>query len=150
ILPAIKHADALELISSCSALVLPSRSEGMGRVLLEAMAAAKPIIASRVGGIPHYLRDGENGFLSTAGSIPELGARLLDVLRDPKLARRLVERGRHLATTLYDEAAYVGHFGQMFAEMGLSVPIAENRREASQASQSFRNRRTVEEEAHPS
>jgi glycosyltransferase involved in cell wall biosynthesis len=43
--------------------VLPSLNEGMGRVLVEAMAAGRPIVASRVGGIPDLVRHGENGLL---------------------------------------------------------------------------------------
>src|SRR4030067_495925 len=57
------HDDAMKLLSKCSLFILPSRSEAMGRVLLEAMASKKPIIASNVDGIPTYIKHGYNGLL---------------------------------------------------------------------------------------
>src|SRR5688572_1993439 len=56
---AVPRDEAMKLMGGCSLFVLPSRSEAMGRVLLEAMAARKPIVASAVDGIPHYVRDNE-------------------------------------------------------------------------------------------
>jgi glycosyltransferase involved in cell wall biosynthesis len=103
----------------------------MGRVLLEAMAAAKPIIGTRVGGIPHYVHDGENGFLVTPGSVDELSTRMLEVLQDPALARRLGDRGRQLAMSKYDEQAFVRHFAEMFTRMGFGVPSPHEPRHAS-------------------
>ncbi|MCU0253335.1 MAG: glycosyltransferase family 4 protein [Acidobacteria bacterium] len=90
---AVKAPVAHDLVSRCSVLVLPSRTEAMGRVLLEAMAAGKPVVASRVDGIPHYVTDGENGLLFACGDSHDLARQLLRVLTDPALARRLGETG---------------------------------------------------------
>jgi glycosyltransferase involved in cell wall biosynthesis len=117
ILRAIQPAEAMAAISSCSLFVLPSRSEGMGRVLLEAMAAAKPIVATRVGGIPYYVRDGENGLLTEPDSVAELGLRIRDVLSQPSLASALGRRGRELATTEYSEESFVRHFGALLSAL---------------------------------
>jgi glycosyltransferase involved in cell wall biosynthesis len=79
-------ADALD---AAWCLVLPSRSEGMGRIVIEAVARARPVVGARVGGIPELVQDGENGLLvdpSDAGSIADALAR---VLGDRAFAERL-------------------------------------------------------------
>ena len=72
-------------------LVLPSRSEGLGRVLVEAMARGRGIVASRVGGIPDVARDGREALLVTPGDVDELAAALVRALSDRPLAERLGE-----------------------------------------------------------
>ena len=63
-------------------LVLPSRSEGMGRVLIEAFCRARPVVASRVGGIPDLVEDGVNGLLVEPGNVTALADALVSVLAD--------------------------------------------------------------------
>jgi glycosyltransferase involved in cell wall biosynthesis len=70
-------------------LVLPSRSEGMGRVLIEAFCRARPVVASRVGGIPDLVEDGVNGVLVEPGDVSALAEALVTVLADRELAVRL-------------------------------------------------------------
>jgi glycosyltransferase involved in cell wall biosynthesis len=70
-------------------LVLPSRSEGMGRVIVEAFCRARTVVASRVGGIPDLVQDGVNGLLVEPGDINALADALVRVLTDGALAERL-------------------------------------------------------------
>jgi glycosyltransferase involved in cell wall biosynthesis len=70
-------------------LVLPSRSEGMGRVIVEAFCRARPVVASRVGGIPDLVEDGRNGLLVEPGDTEGLADALVRVLDDRDLAERL-------------------------------------------------------------
>ena len=88
-----------EQMDRCTVLVLPSRSEGLGRVLVEAMARGRGIVASRVGGIPDVARDDREALLVTPGDVDELAAALVRVLSDRPHAVRLGEA----AFTRYQE-----------------------------------------------
>ena len=75
-------------------LVLPSVYEELGTVLLEAVQAGLPVVASRTGGIPDVIEDGANGLLVPPGE-PEAFARAIDrLLADRDLARRLSEEAK--------------------------------------------------------
>jgi glycosyltransferase involved in cell wall biosynthesis len=76
-------------LDQASLLVLPSRSEGMGRVVIEAFCRARPVIGSRVGGIPDLVEDGVNGVLVAAGDTAALADALVSLLGDRELAARL-------------------------------------------------------------
>jgi glycosyltransferase involved in cell wall biosynthesis len=86
--------DVSEIIATFDVAVLPSFFEGMGRVLLESMAMGKPVVASRVGGIPDLVENGVNGLLVTPGDTQELADALQKILNDKKLAQRLGKEGQ--------------------------------------------------------
>lgn len=116
-LAACPYDRALSIIGSCSVFVLASRSEGMGRVLLEAMAARKPIIASAVGGIPHYIRDNDNGLLFQSENVEELAAKLTALLENEELQSRLATRAYERVLSECDEGAYVRSFRCMLRSL---------------------------------
>ncbi len=113
ILKALPNPEALKLISEAAILVLPSRCEGMGRVLIEAMSGGIPVIGSRIGGIPHLIRDGDNGFLFPAGDAAALEDRMRTLLSDPELRRNMGARGREIARQEFTEACYAQEFTAM-------------------------------------
>jgi glycosyltransferase involved in cell wall biosynthesis len=78
-------------------MALPSLWEGFGLVLLEAMAAGKPIVASRVGPIPEVVVHGETGLLVEPGRSEPLAAALIELLGSPALAARFGVAGRRRA-----------------------------------------------------
>jgi glycosyltransferase involved in cell wall biosynthesis len=84
-------------LDAATALVLPSRSEGMGRVLVEAFCRGRPAVASRVGGIVDLVRDGENGLLVPPRDPQALAEALARVLSDRALAERLGAAARKSA-----------------------------------------------------
>ncbi len=119
----------IALMRDCSVVVLPSRSEAMGRVLLEAMASRKPIVASNVGGIPTYVKDGENGLLFRSEDDVDLSEKLRVVLATPGYARELAERGYRYMHGHLSEEAYLRKFDELVARAsgehrdgGLAVP----------------------------
>lgn len=107
----VYYDEAMAIMSKCALFVLPSRTEAMGRVLLEAMALKKPIVASNVDGIPTYIKDGFNGLLFEPGNERDLAEKIRKVLSDPDLAHRLGEYGfsyvhSHLSEKKYLERYY--------------------------------------------
>ncbi|MDG6929302.1 MAG: glycosyltransferase family 4 protein [Nitrososphaerota archaeon] len=84
--------ELVEAMRSSSVLVLPSRVESFGVVLLEAMASGLPVVASRVGGVPEIL-DGV-GLLCEPGDPASLAERVRSVLEDARLALSMAGRGR--------------------------------------------------------
>jgi glycosyltransferase involved in cell wall biosynthesis len=101
--PALATQDVAGALDESTFLVLPSRSEGLGRVVVEALCRGRPVVATNVGGIPDLVRDGENGVLVEPGSITALIDAMLRVLTDRAEAERLAKAARpsvesHLAT----------------------------------------------------
>ena len=77
--------------------VLASLNEGMGRVLVEAMAAGKPVVASRVGGILDLVKEGQNGYLFQPGDEKGLSLAIKKLLEDKSLRDEMGKRGREMA-----------------------------------------------------
>jgi glycosyltransferase involved in cell wall biosynthesis len=76
-----------------SVLVLPSRQEAFGIVLVEAMAAGLPVVAARTGGIPEAVEDDMSGLLHRPGDAADLADKILSVLDDHGLRHKLVKGG---------------------------------------------------------
>ena len=85
----VPHERIPAVLAHGDVLVLPSRYEELGSVLIEALWSGLPVVASRVGGIPEVVRDGETGILVPPGEPHALAAALNRVLDDPELARHL-------------------------------------------------------------
>ncbi|OGS41905.1 MAG: hypothetical protein A3K67_03355 [Euryarchaeota archaeon RBG_16_62_10] len=83
----------LQLYSDCDVLVMPSRTEGWGLALMEAMACGKPIVASRTGGIPELVRDGVDGLLVPPGDVKGIADAVTRLLSDPGLGKAMGARG---------------------------------------------------------
>ncbi len=83
----------ISLLKGASLTVVPSLSEGGGLVNIEAQASGCPVIASRVGGIPEYVRDGESGLLFKPGNYLELSEKITLLLNDKELQKKLVHGG---------------------------------------------------------
>lgn len=98
-------------------LVHPARWEGFGLVLLEAMHAARPIVASRVSSIPEIVVDGETGLLVAPDDVEALATALLDLLVDPDRAARLGEAGRERARTAFSVARMAETTAAVYADV---------------------------------
>jgi glycosyltransferase involved in cell wall biosynthesis len=94
------------LMKSMDIIVHTSTSpEPFGLVIVEAMLARKPVIATRAGGALEIVQDGTNGLLVSPGSVPELRAAIQRLLMDPVLANRLGQAGRSRAEEAFSVAA---------------------------------------------
>jgi glycosyltransferase involved in cell wall biosynthesis len=86
-----------DLMDRSSLVVVPSRSEGLPRVVVEALARARPVVASSVGGIPDLIEDGRTGILVRADDPRALAAALARLLGDPEAAAAMGEEARRWA-----------------------------------------------------
>jgi len=89
--------DADSLLAAADVAVLSSREEGMGSVLLDCLVFGRPVAATRAGGIPEVVTDGETGFLVPIEDPRQLGEAILRLLRDPALRQRMGEAARRRA-----------------------------------------------------
>jgi glycosyltransferase involved in cell wall biosynthesis len=90
--------DVEEIMPLFDIFVLPSLNEGMGRVLVEAMAAGKPIVASNVGGIPDLVQHDYNGLLVAPGDEKALATSIKQLLGNPQKAKLMGQRGREFCS----------------------------------------------------
>jgi len=110
------QSDVSEIISCFDVAVLPSFFEGMGRVLLEAMAMGKPVVASRVGGIPDLVKDNINGFLTEPGDEKALSGALKMLLTDSALADRMGNEGRRTINDQFSSKMMVRLIKDLYIE----------------------------------
>lgn len=89
--------DINEILPVLDIFVLPSLNEGMGRVLVEAMAAGRPIVASNAGGIPDLIYQGENGLLVPPADPKALARELVFLISNPGKRREMGDKGREMA-----------------------------------------------------
>ena len=89
------------LLAGCELFVLPSRKEAFGIVVLEAMASKKPVVATRVGGVPEIIDDGINGILVEPENPEELAHGILMVLENEDLRKKLVRNGYNTVIERY-------------------------------------------------
>jgi glycosyltransferase involved in cell wall biosynthesis len=90
----LRTDEVVAALDAATLLVLPSRSEGMGRVVVEALLRGRPVVASRVGGIPDLVPDGQNGLLVEPEDTEALAGALVRLLSDRGEAERLAARAR--------------------------------------------------------
>ena len=89
------HASDIYISSSCS--------ESLGKVLIEAMAAGLPVVATETTGSKEIVKDGENGFLVPIGDSETLAKKILFLLNDPKKAKEMGQTGRKIAREKFNQ-----------------------------------------------
>ena len=96
-----KQPKIVDYLSLADVLLLPSEQESFGLAALEAMACEVPVIASRVGGIPEVVTDGETGFLSEVGDVDKMANDAARLLADEALRCEMGKRARESAVSRY-------------------------------------------------
>ncbi len=109
--------DVPALMHAIDVFVMPSIWEGFGLVLLEAMAAGRPIVASRVATIPEVVADGESGLLVPAGDPLALATALAELAEQPELAVRMGEAGRERLRKQFSVEKMVGDTELLYREL---------------------------------
>jgi L-malate glycosyltransferase len=96
-----KHDSVDELLSCADVFLLPSENESFGLAALEAMASGAAVVATKAGGIPEVVPDGEAGYLFEVGDVEAMAEGTLEILGDPALLKRFRAHAREIATTEY-------------------------------------------------
>lgn len=127
-LGSLPHPEVMAWMRKATMLILPSirtrsgRTEGLGMVLLEAAASGVPAIGSRQGGIPEVVIDGETGLLTAAKESQELSARMLNLLDNTAMRRRMGTNARTLMKQQFDihkqTRTLETHYDRVLSEAG--------------------------------
>jgi glycosyltransferase involved in cell wall biosynthesis len=110
--------DVPALLGTMDCFVLAStRTEGVPQALLQAFAAGVPVVASRIGGIPEVVRDGETGLLVPSESVPALAAAIDRVLDDPEAAALRARAARALVEERFSHESAIGRLLRLYDEL---------------------------------
>lgn len=105
-----KQANIADYLGVADVFLLPSELESFGLAALEAQACELPVIATRIGGIPEVVNDGESGYLSDVGDVEKMSADVLTLLRNEDLRRAFGEKGRELAVQRYSTSQIIPQY----------------------------------------
>jgi glycosyltransferase involved in cell wall biosynthesis len=114
-LPGMPQEQLAQWMSRCAIFALPSRSEAMGRVLIEAAAAEKSRIATRVGGIPTVVEQGYDGLLVPKGDVEQLATGLAALMGDDALRHRLGRAAKKRTESEFSGESYLKLFEELIA-----------------------------------
>ncbi|HEX4460281.1 MAG TPA: glycosyltransferase, partial [Polyangia bacterium] len=89
------------ILRECDVFLLPSVTESFGLAALEALASGVPVVATRAGGLPEVVHDGENGLLATVGDVEAMAAAVTRLLSDAPLHARMAAAARAGAVAHY-------------------------------------------------
>ncbi|HLQ56141.1 MAG TPA: glycogen synthase [Streptosporangiaceae bacterium] len=121
----LARREVIQLLSHATAFVCPSLYEPLGIVNLEAMACGTAVVASRVGGIPEVVADGETGLLVPPGDPVALADAVNALVRDQALAAAMGQRGRERAVAEFDWAGIARQTVRLYEELtGSSAPAS--------------------------
>ncbi|MDE3051990.1 MAG: glycosyltransferase, partial [Nitrospirota bacterium] len=109
--------DTDELLQALDIFVLPSLSEGIPMALLEAMAASRAVVASRVGGIPEIVEDGFEGFLVEPMDPDSLAERCRRLIASPDVARKMGEQARKRVERDFSATAMADRVASVYKEL---------------------------------
>ena len=110
-------SNPLPIIRKMDLLILPSKEEGFGRVLLEAMYAGIAVIGTKVGGIPEIVDNDVNGLLVPYGDVLALKEAILRVLNDEVLKQRIVNAGFYTLQSKFNRECYSGKLKNIYESM---------------------------------
>jgi glycosyltransferase involved in cell wall biosynthesis len=112
-----RRDDMSNIYASLDLLVMPSLDEGLPMVLLEAMGAGVPVIATPVGAVPRLLHDGETGLLVEPRDVAGLRDAILTMLRQPEFAMTMAVAGRALVRNYFSADAMAGQYANLYSNL---------------------------------
>jgi glycosyltransferase involved in cell wall biosynthesis len=110
--------------------------EVFGQVITEAMASRKPVIGTRVGGIPELINDSETGFLVQRGDVQAMAEKIVHLLNDPALRTKMGNKGRELVEAKFDHRKNVAKLIELYGVTGHDTTVQVGERLATEESAS--------------
>jgi len=118
-----KRKDVPSIISKMDISVLSSTSEGLSNVILESMAAGKPVVVTNVGGSSEIVMDGVNGFLVPPADPPAMADAILNLLQNPEKAVQMGNAGKKLVQEKFSVDAMVRSYEKLYTELMKKVRV---------------------------
>ncbi len=111
------RSDVPELLRAIDLFVLSSISEGLPLSAVEAMAARRPVVATKVGGLSELVQDGTSGYLVPPADASSLANRMIEILKDKSLRTRMGNIGREIATSTFSLEAMVSNYQLLYDKL---------------------------------
>jgi glycosyltransferase involved in cell wall biosynthesis len=112
----LSQAELVEEYKKCALLVLPSGQETSPMVIGEVMAVGRPVVATRVGGVPYLVDDGQTGFVVEVGDVDTLADRILTILSDDVLRTDMGQRSKEKAERQFRSRAVATKVREVYRE----------------------------------
>jgi len=111
------RTDIPDLLACCDIFVLPTLKDALPTVLIEALAAERPIVASNVGGVPEIIENGVNGLLVSPGDPSKLTEACLKLLKDNELSRQIVLAGSKTVRQRFNIGSQIEQLSKLYEEL---------------------------------
>ena len=113
----------MPIIETFDVFVLPGLEQGLGTIMLEAMALGKPVVATRVGGVADFFVDGEQALLVEKENHVVLGDKIEMLLDFPEKARKLAITGQNFVRERFPTQRMVAETANLYPHILLSLPV---------------------------
>jgi N-acetyl-alpha-D-glucosaminyl L-malate synthase BshA len=117
----VTFGDLVKFYASCDFFVMHSYWEGFGMTPQEALASGLPVVSSRAGGIPEFVKNGETGYLVKVGDVDGMAKYMVKILKDPELRNEMSKNARKLMVDEYDWGDMVDKYLKLY-ELVLEDP----------------------------
>jgi N-acetyl-alpha-D-glucosaminyl L-malate synthase BshA len=132
-----KQANIADYLGVADVFLLPSELESFGLAALEAQACEVPVIATRIGGIPEVVSEGETGYLSDIGDVSKMSEDTLRLLGDEDLRRAFGEKGREMAIQRYGSDKIIPQYISFYEKiLSNSQPLIERSQQSAAGNKS--------------
>lgn len=106
-----------EILPQLDVFFMPSKEEGLGTSLLDAMCAKVPIVSTRAGGIPEIVKDGETGFCGEVKNVKDLSNKVLELISSPGLRKKFVQNAYRMATEKFTKTSTAKKTYEIYQEV---------------------------------
>jgi glycosyltransferase involved in cell wall biosynthesis len=131
------RSDGRKIIAAADVVVVPSRSDPLPVVVLEAMVEGRPVVATRSGGCEEMVVDGQTGYLVEPENVSEIAGRINELISQPQVAQKMGERARAVVAERFGLERYAAEFEAVLAEACSAEPDDSRCKAAGQLMSKF-------------